>query len=161
MNHKFYLLKLLPIATFLTLLLPTPKIVRAANLESIKQTAATQQLLTEEISAPTYIAAAPKADKGAGKPATLKKIVLSKKAQNIEFILFASVIGLGVIAPEFFFKSKKKRGVSNSQDHQDTQTQELKSEKTVEPDLEFLKVISEKVAESNGKVVDQTHSKSA
>ncbi len=161
MNRKSYLLKLLPLTTFLILLFPAPNIARAANSESIKQTAATQQLLTENSSGKTYLAAAPKADKGAAEPTTLKKIVLSKKAQNIEFILFGCLIGLGVLAPEIFFKGKKNQGVSNSQDHQDTQNQELKSGKTVEPDLEFLKVISEKAAESNGKIVNQTNSKSA
>lgn len=150
MNRKSYLLKLLPLITFLTLLLPTSKIARAANLESI-----------QESSAKTYIAAAPKADKAAGKPTTLKKIVLSKKAQNIEFILFGCLVGLGVLAPEFFFKGKKNQKLSNSQDNQDTQNQKPKSGKTVEPDLEFLKVISEKVAESNGKIANQSNSKSA
>lgn len=172
MNLKITLLKLLPLITFITLLLPTPKIARAASSAPAKEVAPTQKLLTEESSDETYISAAPKSDKGFGESTDLKTIVLSRKAKKIEFIVLASLMGLGVFAPEIFFKKNKE--VSNSEDYSDIEQEEVKAkkpEKTVEPDLDFLKVISEKTkdvdffseksAGSNGKVVNKTNSKSA
>ena len=176
MNRKFYLFKLLPLLTFIILSFPATKIAKAASSESLKETAPTQELLTEESYSEMYIAAAPKGDAGYGASKSVKRIVLSEKAKRIEFIVLASLMGLGLIVPEIFFK--KKQEVSHSEDRPDIEQEEVKAkkpEKAVEPDLEFLKVISEKAknkakdidsffdksAESNGKVGNQTNSKSA
>ena len=156
MNRKFYLFKLLPLLTFIILLFPTTKIAKAASSESLKEIAPTQKLLTEESYSSTYIAAAPKGDAGYGESKSIKKIVLSEKAKKIEFIVLASLMGLGVIAPEIFFNSKKNQQASNSEAHQDIEQEEVKAkkpEKAVEPDLEFLKVISEKAKQQQAGVL--------
>ncbi len=156
MNLKIKLLKLLPLITFITLLVPTSKIVRAASSAPEKLVNPTQEILTKETHSVQY-AAAPKADIPAK---STKKIVLSEKAAQIEFVIFGSLIGLGILIPEILFKSKKKKKSGNSEAHRDGGTNN-KPEKTVEPDLEFLKVISEKSGKYNGKVENQANSKSA
>ena len=163
MNLKIKLLKLLPLITFITLLFPTAKVVKAATSVAQKESVELEKIITQESDGVKY-AAAPKGDKGYGEAKSAKKIVLSEKAAQVEFIIFGSLIGLGILVPEILFRGKKNKKSSNNQQNE---LANKKPEKTVEPDLEFLKAISEKTKEAqkssqyNGKVETQANSKSA
>lgn len=165
MNPKSYLLKLLPLITFITVLFPTSNVAQAANSESVANYSE------------TYIAAAPAGD-GASKK-KVKRIVLSEKAKRIEFIVFGSFLGLGILAPELFFNKKKQEELSSNEvahnnNNHSTSSQEAatakKPEKAVKPDMEFLDIISKTAknvdsffepTSSNGKVATKTGNKSA
>ncbi len=166
MNPKSYLLKLLPLITFITVLFPTSNVAQAANSESVANYSE------------TYIAAAPAGD-GASKK-KVKRVVLSEKAKQIEFIVFGSFLGLGILVPELFFNKKKQEeelaineAAHNNNNHSTSSQEAVKAkklEKAVEPDMDFLNVISRTAKDidtffeptsSNGKVATKTGNKSA
>jgi hypothetical protein len=133
MNLSLTLLKIIPLITLLTGLLLPAKMTKAASSEPTEKASGKQEIVNGK----------EKGKEETGEhhtAAVIPQILLSKKAQQIEFFVFLSLIGCSIVAPELFYKPKK-----NSQSLKSSETEEKQQAKIseIEPELTSLKVIPE------------------
>lgn len=130
MNGKLSLLKVLPLVALTTGLLMPTNIAEAAGSNSKESYTKTE--ITEK---------AGQSD-AHQKPVKITKILLSKKAQKIEFFGLLGLIGVSLLIPELAAKSSKKvqknsqSSNSNSQDNL-----QLTSNNQNKPDISYLEEI--------------------
>lgn len=103
MNLKLDLLKIAPLVTTIAVGVSVPiEMVNAASGSDHTYGAeTTQQEVVKKSTAAT-------GDHGQSTAATIPEMLTSKKAQEIEFFSFLSIIGLSVIVPEIFYRPQKE-----------------------------------------------------
>ena len=122
MNWKLSVLKVIPLLTLTTGLLIPTNIAEAAS-SAPKESATTHT------------------DSHAGghkKAATVSQILLSKKAQKVEFFGLLGIIGASLVVPELFKKSKKNNQSQNSSNQSNSQ---VTAKNQNEPDISYLEEI--------------------
>ncbi len=136
MNPKSTLLNLIPLITFISVLLPTANIAKAASSPKIEAYPNQEIIKGDDHSHSEEHGAS-----GHNESSRIGGGILSEKAKKIEFIVFLSLIVGAVFAPEIFYN--KSQGDSKNQNstasHKDTPQ---KQAKIIQPDTEFLKAIS-------------------
>ena len=103
MNLKLNLLKIAPVVTTIAVGVFAPiEMVNAASGSDDNYVAkATQQEVVKKSTAAT-------GSHGQSTAATIPEMLASKKAQEIEFFSFLSIIGLSVVVPELFYRPQKE-----------------------------------------------------
>ena len=134
MNPKSTLLKLIPLITFISVLLPTPNMARAASSPKT-EAYPTKEIVKGEDHSGGHGAS------GHNESAGIGKVVLSEKAKKIKFIVFLSLIVGAVFIPEIFHNKSKGDSKNKKSDKNQKDTLE-KQAKNIQPDIEFLKAIS-------------------
>ena len=136
MNPKSTLLKLIPLITFISVLLPTANIAKAASSPKTETYPTKEIVKGDEHSHSEEHGAS-----GHNESAGIGRGILSEKAKKIEFIVFLSLIIGAVFVPEIFH-NKSKRDSKNQKSTETEKDTAQKQEKVMQPDIEFLKAIS-------------------
>ncbi|NJO96774.1 MAG: hypothetical protein HC764_12705 [Pleurocapsa sp. CRU_1_2] len=113
MNLKLDLLKIAPVVTTIAVgvFAPIEMVNAASGSDHTYVAKATQQEVVKKSTAATSDhghSTAATSDHGHSTTATIPEILTSKKAQEIEFFSFLSIIGLSVVVPEIFYHPKKE-----------------------------------------------------
>lgn len=113
MNLKLNLLKIAPVVTTIAVGVFAPiEMVNAASGSDDNYVAkATQQEVVKKSTAATGghgQSTAATGSHGQSTAATIPEMLTSKKAQEIEFFSFLSIIGLSVVVPELFYRPQKE-----------------------------------------------------
>lgn len=113
MNLKLDLLKIAPVVTTIAVgvFAPIEMVNAASGSDHTYVAKATQQEVVKKSTAATSDhghSTAATSGHGHSTTATIPEILTSKKAQEIEFFSFLSIIGLSVVVPEIFYHPKKE-----------------------------------------------------
>ena len=113
MNLKLNLLKIAPVVTTIALgvFAPIEMVNAASGSDDTYVAKATQQEVVKKSTAATggHEQSTTATDShGQSTAAAIPEMLTSKKAQEIEFFSFLSIIGLSVVVPELFYSPKKE-----------------------------------------------------
>ncbi len=137
MSWNLNLLKIIPLITLNIGFLISTNVAEAASSSSDKSSISHEKL-TENSHGGTHQQKSP-----------ISRLILSKKAQKIEFFTVLGLIGASVLVPEVLAKSKRKsqknKSLNSDLDQSSPQTSEVSqvTQNNIEPDISYLKSILE------------------
>ena len=129
MKFNLTSLKIISLATLTIVIVAPTKIAEAAATSTTNEVSEKVEIVKGQKSTRENQGAGEHSGSASGIP----KFLLTKKAHQIEFFTYLSLIGFSIIIPEIFYKPKK-----NSQSTKYSENNQNKSEQKNDIDLDYL-----------------------